>query len=187
MSLKFIWTLATFFSLLSCFTSQSQKLSVNRKVINDSIRILVDSIFQKQTKADTINVFVEIEDPNMPENWYAMFRVDTTKGELMEATSYIYKGKTKYLTNYYYHNKKLIVTGTTKYEIKDQESDKWRYWERSCAYWNDRIVSSTNTDNEDYDFTIDLNTAYEILKKFTLLYARKKIHFVKGSNIGHFR
>jgi hypothetical protein len=167
-----------------CFSQESQH---NLKNNNDSLSNIVHSIIRTQQSSDSLHAFAMIYAADTPEDWYALFRIDTLKGELIWANSYIYKGKFKYLTKYFFYRNKLIATQTSKSKIKNQDSDKWIDWERNFGYWNDSLIYSISTGNEYFDYKDDLKISTELLISFKRYYTTKKLYFTKGSNIGSFR
>ncbi len=173
--------------ILSTAFSNASAQSYVRPLPSDTIRNKIDSIIQSKHRADSVNIYAVLEDSNMPEGWFSHLRFDSAKGILFWGNSYIYKGRNKYLTNYYFFNDKLIGTQTSKMSIKHQDSDKYNKWERNCTYWNDSLIYSFTTDNEPFDYKQELITAAEIIKRFKFLYLNKKLVFQKESNIGHFR
>jgi hypothetical protein len=124
---------------------------------------------------------------NMPEKWYALFSIDTIKGELIWANSYVYLDKFKYLTKYYFYKNKLIATETSKSKIKNQNSDKYSNWVRNLSFWNNSLIYSYTNGNENFDFKEDIKIANELMECFKRNYTTKKLYFDKGTNIGRFR
>ena len=179
--------LAMTFTFTNFLNAQDYWMPNVQRNSNDSMRTIIYCNIQDQYAVDSLNVFAEVLDSNMPEGWYAIFRIDTIHRKLIKATSYVYEGKAKYLTNYHFFNDKLIATSTTKYLIKNQDSKKWAKWERSASYWNDTLVHSFTTENESFDYKTELNIGYEILKRFQFLYTSRKLYFTKSSNMGHFK
>jgi hypothetical protein len=123
----------------------------------------------------------------MPIGWFAIFRIDTVKKELVRATSQVYKGGCEYLSNYHFFNNKLIAAGTSKLLISKQASKKRVNRERNCNYWNDSLVLSSIAGNEFFDYKGDLKIACEILQRFKTLYTKKKLYFSKDTNVGRFK
>ena len=78
--------------------------SVNAKCQRwtDSISKRVDSIIQAKYISDSLNVYAKIYDTNMPEGWFSLLRFDTLTGTIFRGNSYVYRGKNKYLTNYFF-------------------------------------------------------------------------------------
>jgi hypothetical protein len=171
--------------ILSFFTLTS--LTAKCQQWTDSISKKVDSIIQEKFRGDSANVYTTLYDTNMPEGWFSILRFDTLTGTIFQGNSYVYKGKFKYLTNYFFYNNKLIASATYKVPIKKQDSDKYDYWHRNCVYWNDTLIHSQTTNNDPFDYKEELKTAYEIVRRLKNLYTTKKFFLTPGIKEGRFR
>lgn len=158
-----------------------------QSIDNDSLYHIITK-FDKQFSDYPNTQIVTLYDSEMPEGWYARLGIDTVKKILVAATSYVYKRKNKYLTNYYYLNEKVFATSTSKMLISDQNPDTYGEWTLQCLYKNDTLVTIRKvSNNEKFDFKEQLRIGYEIFNKFKFLYTSKKLLFNPKTKILYFQ
>jgi hypothetical protein len=182
--LSIFWVFVFLVSIANSYCQENRTIGLREQ---DSIRKVIGEIIDVHQKSDSLYAFAMVYALDMPEDWYALFRIDTIKGELIWANSYVYQDKFKYLTKYAFYKNKLIATQTSKSKIKNQSSIKYIDWDSNFLYWNDSLVYSHTTKNEPFDFRKDIKIASELMECFRRNYSTKKLYFDKGSNIGKFR
>ena len=132
-------------------------------------------------------VFAEIYNYGLSDNGHILLKVDTAKKDLFMAFANENNGAFTYLTNYFFLDKKLIATQTSKYLIRRPNSKKYANWERDCTYLNDILIKSKVTDNEPFSYQNDLRKGYGILNQVEIFYNAKKLKFPTVGNIGQFQ
>ena len=167
----------TCFILLTFINGFCQDGIIGKINYEDSIIGKIDSITTFNHHQDSKFAYAIDYDPIMPEGMYALYRVDTIKGELRIATLYTYQKKIKKLTNYYFYNRKLIKVTESRVPLKNQVSDKLDNIDRTYYYYKDTLRYFINNTKEDIDYKTDLQNAEIILKGFHNKLASGKLNF----------
>ena len=170
--------------LTGTFLINSQTSEAQEKKQIDSIEAvrspLIQELYQKA-------VFAEIYNYGLSDNGHILLKVDTAKMELFMAFANENNGAFTYLTNYFFLDKKLIGTQTSKNLIRRPNSKKYANWERDCTYLNDVLIKSRVTHNEPFSSQNDLRKGYGILNQVEIFYKTKKLKFPSVGNIGQFQ
>jgi len=161
------------------FKSYCQDGIIGKINYEDTVIGKIDSITTFIHNPDSKFAYAMDYDATMPEGKYALYLVDTVKGELRKATVYTYEGKIKKLTNYYFLEKKLIKVTDARVPKKNQESNKFDTYTRTYYYNNDTLKYFINDTKENFNYKTDLLDAQNILKRFQIKFSSGELNFKK--------